>query len=215
MPPAQPEQAEERTARHLRLCAELADLGMQLARAAAAKALAEWAEPEQPPTAEPQSDQPTALPNQPAEPPPEPAPTPKRTAGSAATRKPTDPALLFTRLVAAVRDCIALEARLAAATSPAAARALSLQLRADPRRAHLRDAFRLVTENHPDRAELLRETTTRLDEELAADEGRSIDPPTLFFAICEELGIEIDFATLPDQYLDFAPELHATSPPED
>jgi hypothetical protein len=204
-PPIQPEQPEERTARHLPLCAELADLGMQLARAAAAKTLAEWAEPEQPPTAEPLS-------NQPAEPLSEPAPTPKRTA-STAPRKPTDPALLFTRLVAAVRDCIALEARLAAATTPAAARAASLQLRADPRRAPLRDAFRLVTENHPDRPELLRETTARLDEELAADETQSIDAPTLFFDICEELGIEIDFANLPDEYLDFAPEPHATSPP--
>jgi hypothetical protein len=178
---------------------------MQLARAAAAKTLAEWAEPEQSPTAEPLS-------NQPAEPPSEPAPAPKR-ATSTALRKPTDPAQLFTRLVAAVRDCIALEARFAAATTPAAARAASLQLRADPRRAPLRDAFRLVTENHPDRAELLRETTARLDEELTADEDQSIDAPTLFFAICEELGIEIDFATLPDEYLDFAPELRATSPP--
>jgi hypothetical protein len=198
----------------VRLCAELADLGMQLARAAAAKTLAEWAEPEQPPTAEPLPNQPAEpLPSQPAETLSEPTPAPKRTAGPAAARKPTDPALIFTRLVAAVRDCIALEARLAAAVTPAAARAASLQLRADPRRAPLRDAFRLVTENHPDRPELLRETTARLDEELAADETQSIDAPTLFFDICEELGIEIDFANLPDEYLDFAPEPHATSPP--
>jgi hypothetical protein len=45
--PIQPPEAIERTARHLRLCAELADLAMQLARAAAARTLITWAEPEE------------------------------------------------------------------------------------------------------------------------------------------------------------------------
>src|SRR3984885_2812705 len=57
IPPIRPNEADERTARHLRLCAELADLAMQLARAAAARSLVDWAEPEAAPTAEPQSTQ--------------------------------------------------------------------------------------------------------------------------------------------------------------
>ena len=56
--PSQPQEAAERTTRHLSMCAELADLAMQLARAAAARALTDWAEPEQSPaTAEPESMQ--------------------------------------------------------------------------------------------------------------------------------------------------------------
>jgi hypothetical protein len=197
---------------------------MTLARAVAARALSEWSEPEEPAAAaEPPSTQPppsdlaaglspgqAALANLlRAEATYLRAPTCK-----APTCKPIDPALLFTRLAATVRDCIALEARLTAGT-PATARATSLLLRADPRRATLREAFRHVTENHPDRTELLRETTTRLDDQLAADAAQIIDPATIFFAICEELAIVIDFSTLPDEYLDFAPEPCATPPPED
>jgi hypothetical protein len=200
----------------------LADIGMTLARAVAAKALTEWSEPEEPPqAAEPRSNQP-------------PQPAPESNPGLAAraallgtegsylraptckspTCKSVDPALLFTRLAATVRACIALEARLAAGT-PATARATSLLLRADPRRAPLRDVFRQITQDHPDRATLLREITTRLDEELAADAAQIIDQATILFAICEELAIEIDFAALPDEYLDLIAEPPATPPPDD
>ena len=145
---------------------------MQLARAAAARTLTNWAAPEPPPAAEPPS---THLPEPPpipaAEPPSDPAtvphanPAPRRAAANVArwyTYKPTDPAVLFTRLAATVRDCVALEARLAAGPS-GTPRAITLQLRADPRRAPVREAFRDAIKNHPDRTDLLRETTTRLD----------------------------------------------------
>jgi len=69
----------------MRMCQELAELGMQLARAIAAKALQDLAPPE------------------PAQ--PEPAPSPKPAA---------DPALAFARITRAVRQCIALEAHLMA-----------------------------------------------------------------------------------------------------
>jgi hypothetical protein len=187
---------------------------MQLARAAAARTLADWAEPEASPmpAAATPSDTKTA---------PQSNPTPCRTAGTA-PYKQTDPAVLFTRLAAVVRDCVALDARLAAGTAPSP-RAASRSLRADPRRAPVREALRHATQNHPDHAELLRETTTRLDEHLANDPDQTAKPPHLFATICEELGIEIDLATLPDEYLNaFAemlgldeklPDPRATSPP--
>jgi hypothetical protein len=134
--------------------------------------------------------------------------------------KPTDPALLFTRLAATVRDCIALESRLAAA---AAGTRGPLLPRADPRRAPLREALRHATKNHPGHAELLRDTATLLDEQLAADPDQTIDPAALLGAICDEFGITINFATLPDEYLFAAtgtpeqgedtPDPRATSPP--
>jgi hypothetical protein len=223
----QPQEADERTARHLRLCAELADLGMQLARGAAARTLADWAEPEALPAAEP-TIIPTAAPQSGAEAAPRSnpasAPTPRHATGTA-SYKPTDPALLFTRLARVVRDCIALEARLTAGAGPNP-RAATLQLRADPRRAPLREAFDRATEKHPDRADPRRETTTRLDEELTADPDQAIGLGTLFFNLCDELGIEVDLAVVPDVFLTTysettnpneavprAPDPRATSPP--
>jgi hypothetical protein len=205
------------------MCAELADLGMQLARRAACIALANWAEPEEPPTAE-------SPPEPASEPPTDPAPTarPLRAAGiaiRALSCKSSDPALIFTRLVASVRDCIALSVRLTAGTSTPS-RGTTLALRADPRRAPLRDIFHRITEHHPDRAELQRETTARIDADLAADPDSILELSSLFFGICENLGIEPDLATLPDKFLGFTyepparneaateiPDPRATSPP--
>jgi hypothetical protein len=130
--------------------------------------------------------------------------------------------VLFTRLAATVRDCIALEARLAA--GPAGApHARDRTLRADPRRTLLREALRTATENHPDRADLMREATARLDEQLEADPENAIDPAHLLLDLCDEIGIELDLAKLPDEILfasaatanqdEDAPDPRATSPP--
>jgi hypothetical protein len=207
------------------MCAELADLAMQLARAAAARALADWAAPEEPPAEAPQPAEPPAPPAaaQPAD-----LPAPRATAATnpgraapsrPASAKPGDPALLFTRLAATVRDCIALEARLAAAPPAIATRTL----RADPRRTFIRDVVRLSTTNNPDRAEINRDAAKRLDEHIAADPDQTVPMIKLLEAICEEFGIEIDWATLPDAYLDpiceavgetgDAPDPCATDPP--
>jgi hypothetical protein len=177
---------------------------MQLARAAAARTLVNWAKPEESAAAEtpsillaePQSDPETA-------PHPNPALTQRRAfcqGASTASHKSIDPALLFTRLAAVVRDCIALEARLTAGNG-STSRAVTLQLRADPRRAPVREAFRDAIKNHPDRADLLRETTTRLDEQLTNDPDQTIGLGNLLFDICNELGIEVDLATVPDEFL--------------
>jgi len=93
---------------------------MQLARAAAARTLANWAEPEAAPATKPQSTQ-AAEPHSESETAPHanPAPTPRRAASylaGTASHKQIDPAVLFTRLAAVVRDCVALEARLTTGT---------------------------------------------------------------------------------------------------
>jgi len=179
--PTHLETAEQRTARHMSMCAELASLGMDLARAAAARCRAGDADPEalQPPT--------------------------EASARRPAAGKPTDPAIIFIRVTASVRDCIALEAKLAAGLA-ATTRAAAGPRSADPRRPTLLDAFRHVTKNHPDRAALIRETTLLLDEQLAADPDQAIEVPELLWTICNELNIDIDLATLPDEYLGMADE---------
>ncbi len=229
--PSQPQDAAERTQRHMRMCAELADLAMGMARAAAARALADWAEPEQPPPADQQLNESAEPLTQPAEPHAahEPAPHTDTVRSLQASRpatsaKPTDPALLFTRLAAIVRDCIALEARLAASAAGTSNTSRApLRQPPDPRRPKLQEALRLVTTGLPDRAALLRETTARADEHLAADPDQTIEIPDLLINICEELGIEINFKTLPDEFLFTnndpidvdapAPDPRATSPP--
>jgi hypothetical protein len=205
------------------MCAELADLGMQLARRAASIALANWAEPEAPPAEESPPEPAPELPTDPA-----PAARPLRAAVlsiRALACKSSDPALIFTRLAATVRDCIALAVRLTGAPTTTN-RDTTLALRADPRRAPLRDIFQRVTKHHPDRTDLVRETTARIDADLTADPDRILELSSLFFGICEDLGIEPDLATLPDEFLGFvyeppartkpatdAPEPRATSPP--
>jgi len=77
-------------------------------------------------------------------------------------------------------------------------------LLADPRRTPVREAFTNAIKNHPGRAELIREINTRLDNEITADPDQTIDPLDLFLTISQQVGIEIDYATIPDEIL-FAP----------
>jgi hypothetical protein len=231
------------------MCAELADLAMQLARAAAARALADQAEPEQPPAAEPPS-KPAAEPPStqtaaplphPEAPVPQAAPLPARETARRATAtprnavhvtsyRPTDPALLFTRLAAVVRDCIMLEARLAGGLAPPRAsttRASSDRAHprpADPRRGLLREILTRATVNHPDRASLNRQIAARVEEHLQADPDQTLHPVEILEYIREEFQVEADWANLPDEYLDAicegledpgeeTPDPRATSPP--
>jgi hypothetical protein len=235
IPPSQPESAEQRTERQMRLCAEMADLAAQLARAAAARALAakpEESSPSAAPAAEPPSitaaesqsitaaEPPSITSAEPpsitsAEPPSIPTPgTPAPRARATATGprtpsikipscKPIDPALLFIRLVATMRACIALEARLAAGLAGLAGRprAAAGAAPADSRRALLIEGLRHITENLPARAERLREATSHADQCLEADPDHSFDVSDLICTICDDLGIDIDFARLPDKFL--------------
>ena len=213
------------------MCAELADLAMQLARAAATRALTDLADPEAPQAAAPQFTQ-AAAPPQPPEPPSllaaEPhqarATAPRASAIRIASPTHIDPALLFTRLAAVVRDCIALEARLAAGlTNTRATSTRALPREADPRRAPLRAILDLATQNHPARAALNRDITARLEEHLQADPFQTINPAQILDAICDEFGVDLDLANIADDHLDVlcgtkedpnhTPDPRATSPP--
>ena len=198
------------------MLAELAELGMQLARATAARALADLAAPD-PPEEEPEAPQSEP---QAAEPAPEPAQaaTPRRAAAKSpgtTSRKPTDPVTAFIRLATAVCEIIALEAGLTA--SPTRIRGnISPALRADPRRVPLLEAFRDQTAKAPDRGALGREAAELLDEDLTADPEQLRDASEFFFAICEELSIEINYAIVPDLLLGCGPvKTDADYPPDD
>jgi hypothetical protein len=221
------------------MCAELADLAMHLARIAAARALAQSAEPTPTPAAEPQSlptPEPQTLPapapqtlqappppsRHPAEPPAARETAPRAYAARAASLKPIDPALLFTRLAAIVRHCITLEARLAATLASPPAKTRRIQA-GDPRRAPLREILHLATVNHPNRAALRQEITTRLEEHLAGDPDQTINPTEILDAICDEFAVQLDLANLSDDSLHAVcgtqegpednPHPRATSPP--
>ena len=213
------------------MCGVLADLAMQLARAAATRALTDLADPEAPQAAAPQFTQ-AAAPPQPPEPPSllaaEPhqarATAPRASAIRIASPTHIDPALLFTRLAAVVRDCIALEARLAAGlTNTRATSTRALPREADPRRAPLRAILDLATQNHPARAALNRDITARLEEHLQADPFQTINPAQILDAICDEFAVQLDLANLSDDSLHAVcgtqegpeenPHPRATSPP--
>ena len=197
--PIEPEGPAARTARHLRMLAELKELGMQLARATAAKALAELAEPDPP---EEIAEEPLA-----AEPKPEAAQaaTPRRAASRPpGTPRKSDPVQSFIRLAKAVCELIALEAGLAA--GPATKSGLvSPALRADPRREPLLKAFREVTEHTQDKSAVRYGFTTRLDEELTADPEKILGLPEIFYPLCQEFGIELDVRKLPDDIIGMDP----------
>jgi len=202
----------------MRMLAELQELGRQLARATAARALADLAEPETPeepeePEAESQSEPLAAEPPEAAL-----ATTTRRTAsrhpGTTTARRPIDPVTAFIRLAAAICELIALEANLAA--GPALPHGLaSAAVRADPRRAHLREAFRELTENSPDRAVLRRETAARCDQELAADPDRTRTLWQIFVPICEAFDIKINMARLSDEIIGLDPNKTYPKLPDD
>jgi hypothetical protein len=152
-----------------------------------------------------------------AEPATAPAATPRRTASrhpGTRSQKPTDPVTAFIRLAAAICELIALEANLAA--GPALPHGLaSAAVRADPRRALLREAFRELTENSPDRATLRRETAARCDLELAADPDKTRSLWEIFYPICEAFGIAINMARLSDEIIGLDPNKTYPKLPDD
>ncbi|HEX4262559.1 MAG TPA: hypothetical protein VHY76_15790, partial [Acetobacteraceae bacterium] len=185
----------ERRARHLRQLEELAELGMEMARAVAEAAL------HPPPAADPAA-------------PAAPAHTPKR----------TDPGLVFARLAHSVRQTIALEARIAAGTEtrtfgrppppPDPRRALlreALHGAAEPRSG---------PRSGPGRADasgFRREIDERIDDELAADPAGDIAIEDLLVIIARDLGVTLDYSRLSDAVIgmtDAEPEPEPEPDPE-
>ncbi len=101
-PPRPLEPFEDRTIRHLQMCRELAELGMEAARNSAQAARHEW-------DARPQSPEPVQ--------PPKPASlTPRpQTQSDTPRRETASPSLALARITHAVRQIIELEGRIAAA----------------------------------------------------------------------------------------------------
>ena len=186
------------------MLAELEELGMQLARATAARALAELAEPDPP---EEETEELLAEPLA-AEPKPEAAQAaaPRRTAprSPSITPRKTDAVTSFIRLAKAVCELIALESGLAA--GPATKSGLvPPALRADPRREPLLKAFREVTEHTQDKSAVRYGFTTRLDQELTADPEKILGLPEIFYPLCQEFGIELDVSKLSDEIIGMDP----------
>jgi hypothetical protein len=206
----------------MRLCAELADLAMQLARAAAARTLTNWAESE-PPAPSTEATQtpssPAASPNAAAETaPPKNAtpknatPAPQRQAGRSGCQsyKPIDPALLFTRLAAIVRDCIAIETRLAASAPQPASIPHTPQQPADAQHRAPREAPAPIRNNNPNRVTLLSQTSAHLDQERPKNPTPPLELSDLLAALCQQQGITLNGSKRQPEFLVTA---HATYPP--
>ena len=173
------------------MCRELAELAMELARAAARRTLQAWQ----------------------AEEAAEPANNSKASAPAARAAKTPDPGLLFARLSTAARQAIALEARIAAGPAPAR-RGTSGASRPprDERRATLRKVLNDATEHHPYRTTIRRDITDSIEAQIAADPAGEIHMGDMLDTICEYLGIEIDWSKLSDEVLE---KLTAPAPEDD
>ncbi len=178
IPPARDRPDPERTARHLAMLRELAEIGMALARAIGEQALAALEAP--PP--DPETPQPEAPPS----------PAPNR----------ADPGLAFARVARAVRQCIALEARIAAGPLPAPRGRAAPQPAPDPRREHIRRVVRLAAEaDGLSFTALKREIDERLDDELEADPDGDTPVEEIIFAIIRDFGLARDLAHQPDEVI--------------
>jgi len=169
-----PEAAEERTQRHLDMCRRLAEMAMDLATAAAERAMQDLSEAEEPPETQPKRP---------------------------AARK-TDPALTFVRLSGVVRQAITLEARIAQGPPTQARRGREKKF--DPRRATLKRLVHETIERNPDRNDLRKGAERAIEDHLADDCYDDTPMPDLFQIICKESGIEPSQRALSDEMLDIA-----------
>ncbi|HEX4262342.1 MAG TPA: hypothetical protein VHY76_14690 [Acetobacteraceae bacterium] len=175
--PIDPE-AEARRARHLRQLQELAELGMAMARTVAQASL-------EPPPEAAAADTKLAVPHPPGR---------------------SDPGLVFARLAYAVRQTIALEARIAAGLDGSAPRRPPPPPPPpDPRRALLRLALHDGARPGTDRAtgtKFRREVEERIEDELADDPDGDLPFGDILGAICDDLGITLDLARQPDAVIE-------------
>ena len=175
-PPKRHPDAAERAGHQLTVCRELADLAMELARAAARRTLQAWQAQEE---AEPANADKAAAP----------------------ARRGPDPGLLFLRFSSAVRQAIALENRIAAGAAPVRGkRASGPSL--DARRATLHQLLEEATEDHPERNAVRRDIAERIEQEIAADPDGETHLNDMFGGLCATLGIDVAWNKLPDDSLE-------------
>ena len=162
------------------MCQELAGLGMQLARAAAQRALRDM---EQPAAATPAAAKPAA----------------RRRA-----RQNPDPSLAFARVSREVRQLITLEIRLAAAPAQPRTRRSRTPTPAEPdtRRAPLHQAVDYLTAQHPQREEIRSDFARRIERRLAADRAHDIPAGAMLIGIADEIGLDINDAEIPEDLYD-------------
>jgi hypothetical protein len=166
-------ETDDRVARQMRMCRDLAELGMALAQAAAKKALADFAALAQPPAAP-----------------------------AAPVETGPDYTQLFIRLSSNVRQIMLLEARLDAGVAPPRARAEPARPPADPRRAIIRQALDFAIGNRQDRPALCRAAWDQLDQKLAADPKCESRPAAIIHSILDPMGISVSFAKMPSALRD-------------
>ena len=183
------EEAAARTGRHLGMLAELAEIGMRLAREVERQALA----------GEPRRD---ALPDR------------AQVNNAGANNAGTDWGLVFARIARAVRQTVALEARLAAdaqAQTAAEVAAEASRSAAEQKRARrIKERVRVLAEEaigaeaDGHEAENLRlDLAERLDDpDIEAELGRR-PIGVIFAAICRDLGITPDLSGFTDAELGF------------
>jgi len=116
--------------------------------------------------------------------------------------KRPDPAQTFVRLSGAVRQAIALEARIAKGPTTQARRGREKKF--DPRRATLKRLVHETTERNPDRNDLRKGAQQTIEDHLADDLYDETAMPDLFQSICREAGIEPSQRALSDEMLDIA-----------
>ena len=170
----QPAPEADRTARHLRMLQEMAEVCMNLARLAAEKAATQLTAAE------------TA------------------TEEAADRRKASNPSVDVARFYRLALQAITVEARLAAGPKSAKTAApISEAVRSDTRRGPLRRGLHIATEFHSDRKALRRQVEKSLDNKLGEDPGHEQAIANLFMAICEDIGIKPDLGKIPDECLGF------------
>ncbi len=152
----------------------MSEMAIDLATAAAEKAMRDLSDEEEPPETQPKRG---------------------------AARKP-DPGQTFVRLTGVVRQTIALELRIT--NPPQTQARKGREKKFDPRRATLKRLVHETTERCPDRNDLRKGADRTIENHLADAQYDETSMPDLFQSICREAGIEPNQRRLSDEMLDIA-----------
>jgi len=200
-------------ARHLSMARELAELGMALVRAAATQALLAWREP---PSAA--AEPPTLGESAPNSTPADAAAQTQAAEPAAGVRPRPDHALAFARLSRAVRQTIALEARIAAGDIASPRRHRHLGEHPAGRRPFTLDGRRLEQATDADLSRafslgLLRDIAERLDDDPEIEPEDIAAIAETLRGVCGDLGIGLDPSQEPVGWRNVDPPVSASPDP--